>query len=222
MPLELREQWLDIVEELMGRGVRTRHQMAKLLSVPHMTAHQWMMAVQKNWHSGLTDEQVNWRRESLYSEVDQVAKAAWVTLSEGDVQAKDKANLFKVIILANQRKASLTGLENLEIKIKKEITMASTVDIVARVEKEHSLPPGALAEIGKQAARQLNSGRVGRVQITEDMEDNAVRLVQEARDVDDIEETEAKIIDVTPIQEENTEGIEEKTEGTEEKTGETK
>ena len=100
--------------------------------------------------------------------------------------------------------------------------MASTVDIVARVEKEHSLPPGALAEIGKQAARQLNSGRVGRVQITEDMEDNAVRLVQEARDVDDIEETEAKIIDVTPIQEENTEGIEEKTEGTEEKTGETK
>ena len=68
----------------------------------------------------------------------------------------EKASLFKVVLMANQRKAALTGLDGLEIKIRKEVTVLSSVDIVARVETEHGLAPGALEIIGRQAARALS------------------------------------------------------------------
>lgn len=153
-PEEL-EPWLALVGELMGRGVRTPSEMRKLLGVGYKTAKNWMGEVQRRWSSGLSDDLINWRRESLYSEADAVARAAWLESRVAET-ASERASLFKVILMANQRKASLTGLDGIEVKIKKEVQTTTMVDLVARVETEHGLAPGALEAIGRQAARALS------------------------------------------------------------------
>ena len=154
---EALEPWLALVEELMGRGVRTPSQLRKCLGIGYKTAENWLKTVQVRWRDGLTDDRINWRRESLYSEADQVARAAWAETMTANTPT-EKASLLKIVLLANQRKAALTGLEGLEIKIRKEITTHTTVDLVARVETEHGLAPGALESIGRQAAKALSGG----------------------------------------------------------------
>jgi hypothetical protein len=149
------EPWLGLVEELMGRGVRTPSELRKLLGVGYRTAQNWMAEVRKRWSTGLSDDLINWRRETLYSEADAIARAAWVESRLADTPS-EKASLFKVVLMANQRKASLTGLDGIEIKIKKEVTTTTMVDLVARVETQHGLAPGALEAIGRNAAKALS------------------------------------------------------------------
>ena len=149
------EPWLALVGELMGRGVRTPSELRKLIGVGYRTAKNWMDEVQSRWTAGLTDDLVNWRRESLYSEADAIARAAWLESRVAETPS-EKASLFKVVLMANQRKASLTGLDGIEVKIRKEVTTTAMVDLVARVETEHGLAPGALEQIGRQAALALS------------------------------------------------------------------
>ena len=153
-PEEL-EPWLHLVEELRGRSVRTPSELRKLLGVGYRTARNWMDEVQRRWSSGLSDDLINWRRESLYSEADAIARAAWVESRVAETPS-EKASLFKVVLMANQRKASLTGLDGIDIKIKKEVVATTMVDLVARVETQHGLAPGALEAIGRNAARALS------------------------------------------------------------------
>ena len=155
-PEEL-EPWLALTGELMGRGVRTPSELRKLLGVGYKTAKRWMDTVQQRWSSGLSDDLINWRRESLYSEADAVARAAWLESRLAETPS-ERASLFKVILRANQRKASLTGLDGIEVKIKKEVQTTTMLDLVARVETQHGLAPGALEAIGRNAARALSGG----------------------------------------------------------------
>ncbi len=99
------------------------------------------------------------RRERLYTEADQVARTAWREAMAEGTTPSEKAALFKVILLANQRKATLTGLDTLEVRVNKRIDQHSTIELVARVEMEHGLAPGALETVGRAAARLL-SGQV--------------------------------------------------------------
>ena len=154
------EPWIKLTEELIGRGVRTPTQLRKLLNVSHRSAERWIKEVRRRWTRGLTDDRVNWRRETLYSEADAVARAAWIESMGEEVTPSQKASLFKIVLLANQRKASLTGLDLLEVKIKKETHTTTIVDVVARVETEHGLAPGALGAIGRQAAKALSGERL--------------------------------------------------------------
>ena len=151
------EPWLALVEELMGRGVRTPSQLRKILGVGYRTAERWMKEIQRRWTTGLSDDRINWRRESLYAEADAVARAAWMESRVAETPS-EKASLFKVILMANQRKASLTGLDGFEIKVKKEVVTHTMVDLVSRVESEHGLAPGALEAIGRNAAQALSGG----------------------------------------------------------------
>lgn len=155
-PEEL-EPWLALVEELMGRGVRTPSELRKILGVGYRTAKNWMEEIQSRWSSGLSDDLINWRRETLYSEADAIARAAWVESRVAETSS-EKASLFKVVLMANQRKAALTGLDGIDIKIRKEVSHTTMVDLVARVETEHGLAPGALEAIGRNAARALSGG----------------------------------------------------------------
>ena len=155
---EVVEPWLELVEELMGRGVRTPTELKKLVGVSHKTAARWMGEIQKRWTRGLTDDRINWRRETLYGEADSVARAAWADAMAADVTPSQRAALYKIVLLANQRKASLTGLDVMEVRVKKEVRHHTIVDMVARVETEHGLAPGALGAIGRQAAKALSGG----------------------------------------------------------------
>ena len=150
------EPWLDVVGVLMGRGVATPYAMRRILDVPYRTAKRWMDAVRERWANGLTDERMNWRRESLYAEADEVARVAWVNALAADTPT-EKASLFKVVLMANTRKAALVGLDRIDIKIDAKIDSRAVINVVQRVEADFGLAPGALEAIGKQAAKMIST-----------------------------------------------------------------
>jgi len=153
---EALEPWISLTEELMGRGVRTPSELVKVTGVTYVTATNWIKKIKLKWMKGLTNDKINWRRENLYSEADAIAKAAWLDTMGEDVTPSQKAGLYKIVLLANQRKASLTGLDSVEVRIRKEVHNHTIVDIVSRVETEHGLAKGALGAIGRQAAKALS------------------------------------------------------------------
>jgi hypothetical protein len=96
------------------------------------------------------------RREALYHEADEVARAAWRTAMSAETPS-EKASLYKVLLMANARKASLTGLDDITVRIQKQVEQHTTVQLVARVEADHGLAPGALEALGRSAARLLSA-----------------------------------------------------------------
>jgi len=153
---EALEPWLELVAQLMSRGVNTPSKLRRLLGVHFRTAKNWMAIVHERWALGLSDDLVNIRRESLYNEADEVARAAWTTAMSAETPS-EKASLYKVMLMANARKAALTGLDTLEVRVNKRVETHTTVQLVQRVETEHGLAPGALEALGRSAARLLSA-----------------------------------------------------------------
>jgi len=152
------EPWLEVVGQLMGRGVQTPSAMRSVLGIGYRTASNWMGEVRRRWASGLSDELVNHRRESLYAEADEVARQSWLEAMNAETPS-EKASLFKVVLMANQRKAALTGLDALEVRIHKRVESRSTIELVASVEQQHGLAPGALEQLGRNAAILMSPGQ---------------------------------------------------------------
>ncbi len=153
---DVMEPWYELVGQLMSRGCATPYQLKKLLGIHFRTARNMIKIVHDRWAQGLSDELVNIRRESLYHEADEVARAAWKEAMTAETPS-EKASLFKVALLANQRKAALTGLDSIEVKINKRITQHTSVELVQRVEQDHGLAPGALAALGRSASKLLSA-----------------------------------------------------------------
>ncbi len=149
------EQWIELTSQLMSRGVDTPSKIRRLLGVHFRTARNWLTEVRTRWARGLSDELLNVRREALYHEADEVARAAWRTAMTAET-ASEKASLYKVLLMANQRKASLTGLDDITVRVHKQVEQHTTVQLVARVEADHGLAPGALEALGRSAARLLS------------------------------------------------------------------
>ena len=148
--------WLDVVEVLIGRGVTRPGELGKLLGVKHSTASRWLDVVRKRWAAGLSAERLNWRRERLYTEAEEVARYAWQQAID-EPRTASKAQLLRIVIEANKRKAALCGLDSQVVDIKTTIEAHTTIDVVARVEADLDLAPGALEAIGRQAALLLSS-----------------------------------------------------------------
>ena len=178
------EPWLAVVETLMGRGVATPYAMKKALGVSYRTAKNWMDAVRERWANGLTDERMNWRRESLYAEADEIARAAWVNALAAETPT-EKAGLFKVVLMANQRKAALTGLDRVEVKIDAKIDQTNVINVVQRVEADFGLAPGALEAIGKQAAQLLSTTPGGGDVVDAEVIDQGEELTFQKNDNED-------------------------------------
>lgn len=171
---ELREAWLELVNQLMSRGCDTPHQIRKVLGIQFKTAKNWIGEVQSRWAKGLSDELINVRRESLYCEADAVAREAWETALTVAETASEKAALFKVILMANQRKAALTGLDAIEVRVNKTIEQRTTLELVQRVEEEHGLAPGALEALGRSAAKLLSQPTIAPDTLLADSEERVL------------------------------------------------
>ncbi len=150
-PAELEAQWVDVVEVLWGRGVHSAYRLAKLVGTSPAAAKRLQSLVQKRWQQGLTTERVNWRREALYSEAEEVARMAWQEALEADT-TKERLDAMKLVLSANQRRASLCGLDKLEVNVEAKVENKLTANLVAVVEERHNLPAGALASIGQNLA----------------------------------------------------------------------
>lgn len=145
------EAWLELVETIMGRGITSPYRLSLLLDVPYATADGWIKRIHKKWGDGLGTQELNWRREELYREADNVAQMAWAAALTAEIP-KDRAEALGMILKANARKAKLCGLDTIKVSVKTETTVKATIDVVASVEQRFALAPGALAELGRQAS----------------------------------------------------------------------
>ncbi len=163
-PKELEEQWMDVIETLWGRGVHVPNRMGKLLGISPSTAKRLMGMVKTRWKRGLSTERINWRREALYAEAEEIARMAWQEALEA-ATSKERLDALKVVLTYNQRRASLCGLDKLEVKLEAKVEKRLTANLVAVVEERHNLPSGALAVIGKQLAMTISKTKAvpGRV-----------------------------------------------------------
>lgn len=135
----------------MGRGLESVGEMERVTGLGYPTCRKYMDLVQEKWSETMSREEQQWRREKLFNEADRVAREAWEQslLCEHPGQ---KASLLKVVLTANQRKSALCGLDQIEINVNSKIQTNTTIDVVSKVEEDYQLRPGALADLGRQAA----------------------------------------------------------------------
>ncbi len=148
---ELMGKWHQIIEELMGRGVESVTEMERVTGLGYPTCRKYMDLVQEKWSETMSREEQQWRREKLFNEADRVAREAWNQALVCDHPGQ-KASLLKVVLTANQRKSSLCGLDQIEINVNSKIETNTTIDVVSQVEEDLQLRPGALEDLGRQAA----------------------------------------------------------------------
>ena len=148
--------WLDAVGILIARGVDRPSQMARILGIGYDTAKLWMEKTQEKWAATLEEERVNWRREKLFQEMEEVSQVAWAGAMDAGLADKDKVAYLKVIVDSNKRKASLCGLDQQKIVFNATVNTTNTLNIVSNVEKQFNLAPGALESIGRDAAMFLS------------------------------------------------------------------
>jgi hypothetical protein len=148
-----REPWLLLIERLMARGVLRPHHMSQITGLAWKTCAAWMEEIRQRWALSQTTADQMVRTAELYGtamEVGRVALEAALKATDG----KSKGTLLNVVLKAGERASALAGLD---AKKTIEHHHSGTVEkrTTARVELDLGLGPGALAEIGQAAARQL-------------------------------------------------------------------
>ena len=153
---EVQEQeWTEVVEVLMSRGVRRHHVMARLTGMRAPAAKRLMGLVAKEWSESMPQALLNQRRENLYREAEEVSRLAW-TAAMNNENPTIRLSYLKTVLEANKRKASIVGLDRVELQIDARVQSHETIDVVSKVEQRFSLAPGALESIGKSAALLLS------------------------------------------------------------------
>lgn len=153
-PAALREEWHEVVEILLGRGVDSAARMARITGLTRKACSTLIDDVKKRWAAGIRASDLNWRREALYREADEVARAAWdaVTTARAEGNLKEQGAMLKVVLASNARKAKLIGADTMAVQIRQEISATLNVDIVAQVEADFGLATGALEKLGRSAS----------------------------------------------------------------------
>ena len=148
-----RQPWIMLMERLMARGVLRPYHMSQITGIRPETCGVWMEEIRERW--GLAQTAVDQLRRvaELYGEATEIGRIALeAALTSKD--SKGKGALLNVALKAGERRAALAGLD-----AKKTIEHHHTGTVekrtTARVELDLGLTPGALAEIGQAAARQL-------------------------------------------------------------------
>ena len=148
-----REPWLLFMERLMARGVLRPYHMSQLTGVKPNTCATWMAEIRQRWGLANTTADQLRRVAELLGETAEIGRIAL----ESALQAKDgksRGALLNVALKAGERRAALAGMD-----AKKVIEHHHTGKVERRttnaVEISLGLSPGALAQIGQAAARQL-------------------------------------------------------------------
>jgi len=169
-PDALREQWLEIVEVLLGRGVDSPARMSRLTRITPATCAKLIDEVKTRWAKGVSARELNWRREGLYREADEVARHAWDSAEECRIAGdhKEQGQMLKIVLASNARKAKLIGADTMAVQIRAEVTAIAGVDIVAQVEADYGLAAGALEKLGRHASVMFSEAAKKRLDEVED------------------------------------------------------
>ena len=175
-PQELRDEWLDITEILLGRGVDSMRRMSRLTLITPKACGSLMDEVKKRWAEGVTSKELNWRREQLFREADEVARQAWDGVAEArdDGNIKAQGDMLRIVLAANSRKSKLIGADTAVVQIRASIEAKVGIDLIAQVEADYGLVAGGLEKLGKAASQMFSEASRARITAEE----------QEAIDVD--------------------------------------
>ena len=178
---EAQEQWLELVEIVMSRGAKTCRELVRLLGLDSRTAKRYHNLVCDKWAEAYDVSRVNLRREQLYREAELASQVAWEVVNEGQLEDDNKMVIdgLKAILAANKRKATLSGLDTIQIKaeIKHEANSTTTVNVVHSVEDSFGLEAGALEMLGTNLAKLMNPATADEAKVI-DITPDAVEIIE--------------------------------------------
>lgn len=154
-----RERWVIVVERLMGRGMLSIKEIAKVTGLHSRAVYVIVENVKASWAKTLTTGQVNVRREKLYHEADRVSEEAWNMYNDPDASLASKAVAMKLILDANKRKGSLIGAERIEVQVDTNTEENNKVpaEIERDLERRMGVSEGFLQALGKQISQNITS-----------------------------------------------------------------
>jgi hypothetical protein len=113
-----KERWQNVIEALVGRGVKSSRQAANITGLSHTTCNDFINKVKESWTSDLTPQRVNLRREVLYAENERIADFCWA-LIQGDPGGMHVPQYLKIIGDTNTRRSRLVGAEQITLAVGK-------------------------------------------------------------------------------------------------------
>lgn len=150
------ERWLVVVETLMQRGVKSVRDASRLTGLTESYTTRLVKDVKERWSKSLTTGQVNVRREAIYLEAERVKEACWEQLKFCTNDGM-RLSLFKLILEAGQRQASLIGANKLAVSIETdaEAMHKSAAQMEAEVIDELGLSPEEIKNLGTLISQRM-------------------------------------------------------------------
>jgi|GEM_PF-5329686 len=111
-----RERWQNVIEALVGRGVKSSRQASSITGLSHTTCNDMINKVRESWQTDLTPQRVNIRRETLYAENERIADFCWNMIQMDPLDQKVPSYL-KIIGETNTRRSRLVGAEQITLAV---------------------------------------------------------------------------------------------------------
>ncbi len=152
-----KREWLEITSELVARGVRNPTQLRRLTGLTWDTCRSYLEEVKM--HQALQLDSVGEleaRREALFWEADAVAKEAFRRSFEEE-HSGSRVGYLRLVLEANKRKASLCGLDSINLNVETKHQISASIDVVAEVAEKLNIPAEAFEKIGRDTALALSN-----------------------------------------------------------------
>ena len=151
-----KSEWLEVIGELVARGVRRPTQLRRLTGLTFDTCKRYLSEVQMMAALQLdTVGELEARREKLYWEADAVAQEAFRRSFEEE-HASARVGYLKIVLAANARKSSLLGLDSVNLNVESKTQIVASIDVVTDAAQRLDIPVEALASIGRETAQAIS------------------------------------------------------------------
>lgn len=153
--------WQAAIEDMMGSGLTSTIELAKASGLSTKAVRGFRDSVLEGWGATMTPSLVNTRRETLYSELEAVKRAAWEYFNDGlsnGADAKEQGAWLKLLMDAMDRQARISGVNTQQVSA--EVSVVSRIKTAKELQQEAeqrlNLPQGQLDLIGEELAKQLS------------------------------------------------------------------
>lgn len=175
-PLD-RERWKVVITNLLVRGIGSGRKIASLCGLSVPTSCTFVKEVKETWQDDLTPARINETREILLIENEKISEYCW-TMIEGDpLDKKANQGFLKIIGEANNRRAKLVGVDNININVNSEIKHIDDPNVIqVEVANKLGIKPTDLKDLGNLFSKKMNN------QITSDVKDEETNINTQGED----------------------------------------
>ena len=157
-PLD-KERWRLVVSNLLVRGIGSGRKVASITGLSVPTSATLVKEVKDSWQDDLTPLRINETREILLLENEKISEYCW-TMIEGDpLDKKSNQGFLKIIGEANNRRAKLVGVDNININVNSEVKHIDDPNIIQiEVANKLGIKPTDLKDLGNLFSKKMNNG----------------------------------------------------------------